>query len=354
MPPDNSSHFLRLSQPQFSKIHNGIFPPSYGNVFAGSGGAFIGEAVEVLVKHTTQENVLQVSQLVNQVIVQAKRPAVSLVDFIFVPYVRKYEQILGSYAYLDNIQHDNNTKEEDQEQNKANHTIIANKIQQQHKLQANPNQANGNSENGASAAYSSQFQERDEVMRCYLGFLRHILATSDFHGALTQPKNKKTYEKILQNVLDGCASPDINVVKQCLMCLESMLKWGVDLDKSGDWKSFYGSEVTLATVKALLSSAMKPNDAKASLALSSLVQIHQMQGKHYGGSGYIEFLLRTLRQAGLGGLEGYVRQLSMFVSSASSDSSSQQHQATATLKNYLRDALRAVKKPRQQHKNNNN
>mmetsp|Transcript_19885 Transcript_19885/g.32757 ORF Transcript_19885/g.32757 Transcript_19885/m.32757 type:complete len:1043 (-) Transcript_19885:179-3307(-) len=204
----------------------------------------IHKTMELLVANVTAESLLQVSQLVNQIIVMARTESIPIVAHIFQPYVRQIYKVIASFNYID--------------------------------------------EKTETSAYSTQIKERDSMRSIYFGFIRHVLLTPDFlPTSLYTPRNKACYEEIIKSVLEGISDRDLTVAKHCVSILSQVVEWGsklvLDAKKTPGKKispplmhlwSLLTKDIGAATIHGLSKGNLDPTDAKANMIMLTIVRIH--------------------------------------------------------------------------------
>eukprot|EP00468_Gymnochlora_sp_CCMP2014_P002031 CAMPEP_0167743760 /NCGR_PEP_ID=MMETSP0110_2-20121227/2193_1 /TAXON_ID=629695 /ORGANISM="Gymnochlora sp., Strain CCMP2014" /LENGTH=901 /DNA_ID=CAMNT_0007628163 /DNA_START=310 /DNA_END=3015 /DNA_ORIENTATION=+ len=125
-------------------------------------------------------------------------------------------------------------------------------------------------------AYGSHIQERDDILKRFLNFVRRIIVWEVFLFNFQESSQKMSYSQVLQTVLEGCRRSDLNIVKTCLGILSELTKKWIHISKKVEsLRRFLIVNVTKATLEAIFSKYMDISDAQGARAMTEIVKIHR-------------------------------------------------------------------------------
>lgn len=194
------------------------------------------KCLQLLLNHSDPQNLLPFLQLVNQCIIKFKDALIAPMEAMFLAVISTTTECIKSYAYVD----------------------------------------------GATAAYSSDEQERLLLFKVYYSFLKANVA--HFPQILSSERNQPHLHTVLDSVMRGCIHPEDPVVnKSCYGILRLLVKhW----EKTGTYthtavQHFILQDLTVRMFESVCAPYLNPKDAATAALIREMINLQVLNLKLY-------------------------------------------------------------------------
>ncbi|GAB5367040.1 hypothetical protein AAMO2058_001196000 [Amorphochlora amoebiformis] len=188
-----------------------------------------------LLEHTDAESYTHTCSIIYQIVdTSDSRVVIEFVEEVFRPLYEKTHQILRDFSFID--------------------------------------------EKENTVAYASHIEDRDDIVKKYFSILRNTITAHCFR-ALVTPRNMPCFKQALKLLIEATDRSNMSLVKGSLDIFRRMLNWAKNAVKESGpiadfFKELLGQELTSATIRACCSPHIDPGDAKASMVMMCIAEIH--------------------------------------------------------------------------------